>query len=75
MSGQLALQFERLVGLGGCAFSVTGEDWDGPHHCAQCAAFVAEQRREFTAAVSRGEVDAQGYAPAERRALQRRRAA
>lgn len=74
MSGQLALQFERLAGLGGCAFSVTGEDWEGPHHCAQCAAFVAEQCREFEAAVPRGEYDAEGYTPAERKALRRRAA-
>jgi uncharacterized CHY-type Zn-finger protein len=75
MTEQLALSFERLVGAGVCAFGMTGEDWDGPHHCAQCAAEVERGCREFAEAVARGEYDAAGYTPAERKAQQRRRAA
>lgn len=58
-----------------CAFGQTGEDWRGPHHCAECAAEVGRACREFETAVARGDLDAQGYTPAERRAQQRRRAA
>jgi hypothetical protein len=55
-----------------CAFGETGNDWPGPHHCAQCAASVAERCREFRAAVARGEYDTEGYTPAERKAQLKR---
>lgn len=63
-----------VVPLGRCSFGVTGEEWPGPHHCAQCAAFVARACEAFAAAVARGEYDNEGYTPAERRAQRRRRA-
>lgn len=45
-----------------CAF---GEPWMGPHPL--CEAEVDRSIREFHAAVARGEYDAEGYTPAERR--------
>lgn len=74
MTGQLALSFERLESLGACAFGPGDLTWDGPHHCAECAAEVERAHQEFQAAVARGEYDAQGYTPAERNALRRRAA-
>jgi hypothetical protein len=47
--------------------------WTGPHHCEHCASEVERGRAEFAAAVARGEFDAQGYTPAERRQLEKRK--
>ena len=52
-----------------CAY---GEPWLGPH--PRCNARGMELAREFAAAVSRGEFDAQGYTPAERTAKTKREA-
>jgi hypothetical protein len=46
--------------------------WTGPHHCAGCAEAVLAASRRFRAAVARGEYDAEGYTPAERRAQARK---
>lgn len=74
MTAQPALPFPpAVVGLP-CAFGQTGEDWDGPHHCAACAAEVARACAAFAAAVAAGTYDADGYTPTERRAQQRRAA-
>ena len=39
--------------------------WDGPHHCADCAAEVERARAEFDVAVAAGKWNARGYTPAE----------
>lgn len=46
--------------------------WDGPHHCAACNEEVEKGVREFWAAVARGEMDADGYTPRERKLLAKR---
>jgi len=45
-----------------CAF---GEPWIGKH--PKCAAYARALARQFREAVRRGELDAQGYTPKERR--------
>jgi hypothetical protein len=52
-----------------CAF---GEPWTGPHPL--CAARVEQDRAAFQAAVARGEFDAEGYTPKERKAQAQRTA-
>ncbi len=54
-----------------CAYGETGEYWPGPHHCEACNAAVLEAVAFMAAARARGEYDAQGYTPLERRALTR----
>lgn len=56
-----------------CAFGETGEDWDGPHHCAACHAEVERAVAVMAAARARGAYDAESYTPAERRAQARRK--
>lgn len=68
MSVQLAFTWQRPVGLGPCAFGDTGDTWDGPHHCAACAAAVEEAVRFCAAEIAAGRYDAGLYTPAERRA-------
>jgi hypothetical protein len=49
--------------------------WGGSHHCWFCNAAVEQSCAEFAAAVARGEYDADGYTPAERRVQKKRKAA
>lgn len=58
-----------------CAFGETGLGWLGPHHCLQCMLEVVRACQAFDAAVARGEFDAEGYTPKERRVQAKRRAA
>lgn len=58
-----------------CAFGETGEGWLDAHHCPSCAAYVAEAVGAMAQARARGEHDAEGYTPADRRAQQRRASA
>jgi hypothetical protein len=39
--------------------------WDGPHHCASCAAAVEAACRQFDAAVQAGTYNARGYRQSE----------
>jgi hypothetical protein len=55
------------------AGTVHAPGWMGPHHCAHCAAETERASAAFAAAVARGEYDAQGYTPAERRQLEKKR--
>lgn len=48
-----------------CAYGNTGVGWDGPHHCAACAAAVEAARAEFRRRVEAGEWNAAGYTPSE----------
>jgi hypothetical protein len=52
-----------------CAF---GEPWIGPHPL--CQAQLTRDCAAFAAAVTRGEYDARGYTPNERKALTRKQA-
>jgi hypothetical protein len=52
-----------------CAFGIPSARHPG---CLWCAAEVARLCAEFTQAVERGEYDAHGYTPADRRAQARR---
>jgi hypothetical protein len=63
----VALSTTRVGGL--CAYGQTGIGWGGPHHYWSCYIATAEGCRQFDAAVVRGEYDAEGYTPAERRKL------
>lgn len=73
-SDQPVLPFlPAVVGLP-CAYGQTGAAWPGPHHCADCAAAVAEACRTFADAVAAGTYDQDGYTPDERRAQTRRAA-
>jgi hypothetical protein len=46
--------------------------WGGGWHCAACQAEGEALLAQYRAAQARGEYDAEGYTPAERRAQQRR---
>lgn len=48
-------------------------DWDGPHHCAQCAADVERACQQFEADVQAGKYDSEGYTVNERKAQAKRR--
>lgn len=77
MTTQLALPLTpRYVWPAGivCAFGVPMAQHYHGATCPACDQAVADAREAMRLAVSRGEVDAQGYTPAERNA-QRRRAA
>lgn len=60
--------------VGACAFGLPDYDWFGRHHCASCDDAVREAVTRMAEARSRGEFDADGYTPAERRAQERRAA-
>jgi hypothetical protein len=72
-----ALQVWRLALP--CAFgsptrwgSIYAVGWRAPHHCLACLVAVERGCLAFDRAVARGEFDAAGYTPAERRAQARR---
>lgn len=69
---QIDLCFETWRDLV-CAYGQTGIGWEGPHHCAQCAADVEQACEQFDADVRAGKYDEQGFTPAERRAQAKRR--
>lgn len=62
---QYRFTFSDLV----CAFN---EPWEGGHPL--CEQHAMQLRREFREAVARGDMDAQGYTPNERKAQARRQA-
>ena len=53
-----------------CSFGspTDNPEWDGPHHCAGCAAEVERMCQEFAADVAAGKFNARGYTKAEWRA-------
>lgn len=63
MTQQLCFTFSGLT----CAL---GEDWEGAH--PRCEQETARARVDFAEAVARGEFDAEGYTPNERRAQAKR---
>lgn len=71
MTAQPSLPFPPAVAVLPCAYGQTGAAWPGPHHCAACAADVAEACRSFADAVAAGTYDQDGYTPAERKAQRR----
>lgn len=58
-----------------CAFGLTGKGWKGPDHCRRCHAEVNRACRAFDRAVFFGEFDWQWYTPAERKAMEKKKAA
>ncbi len=65
--------FERpMFAVGACVFGAGDPTWLGPHHCAGCATEVDRAVAQMAEARQRGAYDADGYTPAERRAMARR---